>query len=211
MPGLFQNARQSYPGYFPSMTFGKKLWDSLVIKSQHLGRKCTEIEFITIADAMAQSEGIMRKNKPKGSMRARNPLFDALALSTGTRNLNELSRTAAKQIAVALADITSVCPDITIDEIERRVGAYKKRWPEARNLSAPALAKHWAQFGTGDKTKAARMDVYQEPGEWLSAAIELFGFETATQLKDKGWFKFGVDWRAQILASLARRDSLKSV
>lgn len=147
-------------------------------------------------------EGVMRKKKPKGSPRARNPLYDALALATGTRDLSSITRIAGKAIGQALADIKEVCPDLTVEEIERVAAAYRRRWPDPRNLSAPALAKNWhlfAQGGHAAKTRAALSDVYQEPADWLPAATKLYGEAVAAQMKAKGWFEIGTDFRKAIL------------
>lgn len=183
-------------------SFGEKLWDELTAFSKRAGRKCDKADFVQIGNALAQSEGVLRKKKPRGAARARNPLFDALALATGIKNLSEITRDAAKKIGIALADILEVCPDLTTEEINRRAAAYVKRYPEARNLSAGALAKHWAQFGQGAKTKAGANDVYQEPENWHAAAIVLFGFDAGTALGTAGWFNIGIDYRTKILAEI---------
>jgi hypothetical protein len=45
-----------------------------------------------------------------------------------------------------LAAIREVSPDVTPDEIRARAAAYRRRHPRW-DLTAPALAKHWATLG----------------------------------------------------------------
>ncbi len=192
------------------MTFGEKLFVALAnARTAAPNNVLTKDAWIAKANEVAHTEGITKKKKPKGAARARNPLWDALALATGSKNLDQITRNAAKAIGVALADIQSVTPDLTVEELNRRAAAYKRRWTDPRNLSAQALAKHWGEFApmAGEaKTAAAMHDVYQEPAaqSWHLAAIALYGDEVAAQMKEKGWFNFGTDFRAAILRELAR-------
>lgn len=190
-----------------SFSFGTRYFSVLDAEATRLGRKLTRSECIARLDEFAATQGILRKKKPKGAPRARNPLFDALALATGTRDLSQLTRAAAKAIAVALADIQAVTPDLTVEEIDRRAAAYKRRWTDPRNLSAPALAKHWGQFAptAGEaKTRAAMNDVYQEPEHWHAAAVTLHGQDVADQMKERGWNNLGTDFRHELLKELNR-------
>lgn len=150
-----------------------------------------------------------KKRKPKGAPRDRNPLFDALALATGTRDLSQMTRMGAKECGVALADILAVTPDLTPEEITRRAQLYIRRWPDPRNLTPMAFAKRWGEFALSSaeaKTRAAKYDVYQEPANWHAAAVAVFGESVAVQMKEKGWFEFGTDLRAKILDHLRRQN-----
>jgi hypothetical protein len=192
-----------------SFSFGSRYFTVLDAEAKRLGRKLTRAECIAKLDEFAVTAGALRKKKPKGAPRARNPLFDALALATGTRDLTQLTRAAAKAIAVALADIQAVTPDLTVEEINRRAASYRRRWTDPRNLSAPALAKHWGQFAfaAGEaKTNAARRDVYQEPDRaaWYAAAVSLYGEPVAVQMLAKGWLELGTDFRTAILNEMQR-------
>lgn len=189
------------------MTFGEKLRNALAAAKQVHGKDWNADLWVKTVDEFAVVEGVMRKKKPKGAARARNPLFDALALATGTRDLAGITRNAGKAIGVALADIMEVCPELTVEEIERVAAAYRRRWPDPRNLSAPALAKNWHLFATGGaaaKTRAALNDVYQEPADWVPAAAALYGKDVAQQMKEKGWMDIGTDLRAAILREKQR-------
>lgn len=79
---------------------------------------------------------------------ARNPLHDALAEAEGS-NPAELTKTRARTIGVALAEIQKASPDVTPDEIARRARAYPQVMPPGTKLTAPALASHWARCGSG--------------------------------------------------------------
>lgn len=54
----------------------------------------------------------------------------------------------------ALAEIQSVASDVTPDEIRRRAGAYRGKWPNC-TLSASALARHWAKLDGGNPANRA--------------------------------------------------------
>lgn len=151
------------------MTFGEKLFEAFAARRKSSAPIAKE-EWVAIADRVAHAEGIARKKQPKGAGRARNPLYDALALATGTKDLAQITRNAGKAIGVALADIMEVCPDLTVEEINRRAAAYKRRWPDPRNWSASALAKHWPEYG-GAPTRTG-YDCAPEPkGDWRPAAM----------------------------------------
>lgn len=190
-----------------SFSFGNRYFTLLDSESQRLGRKLTRSECIAKLDEFAVTQGVLRKKKPKGAARARNALYDALALATGTRDLSQLTRAAAKAIGVALADIQQVTPDLTVDEINRRAAAYRRRWTDPRNLSAPALAKHWGQFAlaAGEAaTLSALRDVHQEPKDWHDAARRIFGPDIAEKMIAAGWHDFGPDHRTRILAEIRK-------
>lgn len=189
------------------MTFGEKLRNTLAAAKQVHGKDWNADLWVKTVDEFAVVEGVMRRKRPKGAARGRNPLFDALALATGTRDLESLTRNAAKAVGVALADIMEVCPGLTVEEIERAATAYRRQWPDPRNLSAPALAKNWHKFSTmsgAAKTRAGLNDVYQEPADWVPAAAKLYGAELAQQMKAKGWMEIGTDLRAAILREKQR-------
>ena len=76
--------------------------------------------------------------------RERNPLFDALAEAEGSKTA-ELTKPAARAIAVALAQIKQVCPELKAEEIHRRAENYRASMPGTL-LTATALAKHWSRM-----------------------------------------------------------------
>ena len=195
------------------MTFGEKLFDALAIERARLGGTLPRERWLAVANETAQSEGVLRKRKPKGAERARNPLFDALALTMSTiQSLDELTRLAAKAVGIALADIKEACPDVTVEEIQRRAALYKRRWPDPRNWSAPALAKHWPEFGNGGRPTRTGVEFAPEPAEWRAAARKIAEATAATNLRETRieaadgweWCQIGPEFRRLIFEELNR-------
>lgn len=195
-------------------TEAEMLYEHLAQQSLKLNRRLTKEEWLKHAAECLKLQR-RRRSRPKGDKaprpaRPRNVLFDALALAMGGKNLAELTKNALKSIGVALQSIVEVSPGLTAEEINRRAAAYKRRWPDPRNWSPTALAKHWHEFGEGEPTSAAKFDVYIEPvpaESWHAAAVEIFGENTASLMIAKGWADLGTDYRKQILVELARRPA----
>lgn len=125
--------------------------------------------------------------------RERDALFDALAVATG-QNLVELSRAMARSIAVALADIRAVTPDLTVGEINRRAEAYRNKhrdWP----LTATSLAKYWGEFG-GARTRQAKSDPYIAPPNWEQLAKRVF---PEADFSGRIWNDLSITIRSDIL------------
>lgn len=92
-------------------------------------------------DANQPPKQSKRERKPA----QRNPIMDALAThAEGVTDLSQVTPSAWKQIAKAASDIKVVCPDVTPDEIRRRVIAYFTAMPNA-TCTSTAIAKHWAR------------------------------------------------------------------
>jgi len=72
----------------------------------------------------------------------RTALRQALARVDGS-DPAQATPSAWRGIDKALADILTVCPGLSEEEIQRRVHNYHSHMPRAR-LTAFALAKHWA-------------------------------------------------------------------
>lgn len=85
--------------------------------------------------------------------RPRNPLMDRLALIEG-HNLKDVTANAWKRIGVALKEIKSAAPQVTVEEITRRASNYRKKYP-TRDLTANALASWWGTCGDTAKPGAA--------------------------------------------------------
>lgn len=194
-----------------SATFGEVCFDALARERARLGT-LNKAAWVTIVNQLVESEKIFRKRKPaaKGEPkpgRPRNELFDALAVATGTRDLSKLTRNGARVIAVALADIRAVEPDLTVEKIQTIVTAYSRMWTDPRNLSAPAVAKHWAEFAGTLATRTAKTDIYQEPvGPWRQVARSLY--PTATDwisphnFSIMPWSEVSLAIRADILRAI---------
>lgn len=70
--------------------------------------------------------------------------FLALANADGS-DPAQLTGSGKKAIAVALASIRGVCPNVTSEEIKRRAQNYHRVMSAGTRLTAHALAKHWAR------------------------------------------------------------------
>lgn len=77
----------------------------------------------------------------------RDLLFQAIARAEGS-DPTKLTKSAARTVAVALAEIRQASPEVTPEEIERRARNYQSQMPAGSVLTAPALAKHWARCAT---------------------------------------------------------------
>lgn len=198
------------------MTPGEKLFDA--IGAARIANKGTlnKEQWIKAADAFLAAEMVFRKRRPGRTKfdRPRNPLFDALALATGTKDLAKLTRAGAKAIGVALADIREVSADVSPAEIERVIDAYKRThptWP----CTAPAIAKNWAEFAASTSSpRSARRDVYVEPPAWRDAANRIFpnarDFVQPVDFSTVAWLDIPFTLRADILkASYADPEARK--
>lgn len=192
------------------MTFAEKLRAALASAKAAAGPAWNAAKWDEVVNATAHAEGVTKLRKPKGAARARNPLFDALALSMGTVNVDQLTRNAAKAVGVALADILAVCPTLTVEEINARAMAYKRRWPDRRNWSASALAKHWAAFG-GDPTRTGIAVVAEPKGDWRAAAklvaertLDIAVQRSRLEALTEGfrWEQFGPEFRRLIFEEM---------
>lgn len=133
---------------------------------------------------------------PKGKLRARNPLFDALAEATGSVP-TQLTKTGAKTIGVALAEIQEASPEVTPEEIHHAAKTYKrlhKDWP----LTATALSKHWGEVSGGSDTESRKRDPYLPPPEnWQDYAMKKF---PGTLVHVTPWADLSISVRSDILS-----------
>ena len=67
--------------------------------------------------------------------------------------MGQVPPTAWSGIATALAQIRSVCPEVTPEELHRRAAHYRAHMRGA-TLTATALAKHWALCDRAPTTTA---------------------------------------------------------
>ena len=192
-------------------TFGAKAYDALAaLRSRKNGQPITRDEWVATIDELVAVEAIFRKRKPSSKRpkpgRPRNPLFDALAVGTGTRDLSKLTRNGGRVIGVALADILEVAPDLTEQEIERVIRAYKSAhptWP----CTAMAIAKHWAEFTKSAPTNLSKRDVYVEPTvPWREVAAQIFP-QSKTWIDPhdfatRPWLEIGDSCRLSILKAV---------
>ena len=92
-------------------------------------------------------------------LRERNPLLDAMVEACGG-NPTETTGSATKAAAVALADIRKASPELTVQEIHNRAGAYRRKhptWP----LTPNALCKYWNTLGSAAEVSCSDDEIYR--------------------------------------------------
>ncbi len=179
-----------------------RLWDRLNQTRANNGGTLTKAEWLSTVALQISAELSAYVKRPRFK-NGRNPLFDALAVGCGER-LAELTRSGARAVGVALADIRAVSPELTPEEIGVRIAKFKQKHPDWP-LTAPTIAKYWSSLGSGDSTRTAKLDIYQEPAEWLSACIQLWGDDVGRQVHAKGWAEIRVGYGRDILSQLAKK------
>lgn len=106
--------------------------------------------------------------------RKRDLCFDALAVACG-HNLGELTKSGAQSIGDALAKIRGASPDVTPEEIARRVATYRSRHPQ-RRFSEQAIAKDWSRLGGGGTRSREELEAIlaKHPGnpDWAGYLAE---------------------------------------
>jgi hypothetical protein len=85
--------------------------------------------------------------------RARNLLADALSTCEG--GPVGITPPTWKKIAKALADIRAASPDVTPDEILRRIANYRTHMPDCQ-CTATAIVNHWATCATAKPAAKAK-------------------------------------------------------
>ena len=171
------------------------------LEADKTGRKLYKADLSSIMRTFYQAWQVAHPPAPTPIVRqkrasvARNPLFDALASLTGSDPAG-LTKTAARTVAVALAEIREVCPNLTVDEINYRVKRYKDlhpQWP----LTAMAICKNWSEIGGGYRTKSGKDNIYVEPNGWRPFAAKIH-----PNLAQQEWRDICVGYGAQILAAM---------
>lgn len=188
------------------ITLGEKIFEALA-QERAQGNNLTRDRWIAVANLTIEEHKLTTKRRPRAAKtdRPHNPLFDALAIATGCRDISQLTRNGAKAVGVALADIREVCPDLTPAHIQNVVAAYRLRhptWP----CTALAIAKNWAEFANTPRTVAAKTDIYQEPPGWKESEAAMNALRTTPEtwqiICERGWFELGADIRKDILNAL---------
>lgn len=94
-------------------------------------------------------EGTSKPNSP-------NPILRFL-VGLGGGDPAQATKSAWGAAAKARKEILSVFPALTETELSRRVGNYRRHWPQA-SISASALAKHWAKCDKGPEVEGHRAE-----------------------------------------------------
>lgn len=150
---------------------------------------------------------------PAAPSRPRDVLFEALARAEGS-NPDELTKTAARAIGVALADIRRATPNVTASEIQNRAVMYRRVMGTNCTLTASALAKHWARCSGAPVTKAAKAQTPPAQTEWLAwLASNMPASEEEGPLSQllaakhmQSFAMMPASWQARCRAELERSD-----
>jgi hypothetical protein len=128
--------------------------------------------------------------------RKRNDLLDALVSLCGGVP-ESTTKSEFRSAATALAEIKTVCPDLTVAELTARVDCYKRKNKDWA-LTPPALAKWWSHLGGGPRTQSERADIYMEPPGWRGILQSMYGL-SPDGIRDKQWLDLGPDTRRDVL------------
>lgn len=183
------------------MKFAEQAFAACAARAQELGRRLNEAEWKETVQSVYDQfpHEPAAPAAPKIDKRQQAELFNALAMACGINPL-ECPTAMKKTISVALADIRTVTPNLTPDEIGRRARAYKSKhrdWP----LTAMSLAKWWGEFGQDQaKTFAARSSL--EPDGWKEILPQVMpDADTSTMsyiINQMGWSRMSSDMQTAI-------------
>lgn len=95
------------------------------------------------ASTTASTTGNLAPDKPSRKRRDPDPIFDAVVKHCGY-DPEAMTSSARGAVNKAVADLKAV--GATPEQVAAKARAYVKLWPMT-SLTAPALAKHWAQLG----------------------------------------------------------------
>jgi hypothetical protein len=192
-------------------THGLLILNALRENLRSLGRKPSDIESADVIDRYLAANGVKLKRAKKPGTpkpRVRDEIFDALAKIDG-QEVTQLTRHGGARIATAKKQILEVMPEATtaqvLAEIEERAARYKRKHP-TRELTAMALVTWWAELGGGLKTKAAALDIYQEPAGWQPVLCRLLGLVPEVAAA-KAWHDLSPDYRMAVLKEIAKQTA----
>ena len=194
------------------MTFGERAYEACKAKGLSVSRRLTPSEWketVQLAFDEAMQELQADQKSPSISKREQTELFNALAMACGANPL-ECPSAMKKSIAVALADIRSVSPNLTCDEISRRARAYRNKhrdWP----LTPASLCKYWGSFSENADLGRTFAAVQQlEPPNWKAVMPEIMeGSDPASigyVMDTLGWNKLSDTMRGTIRKRLATQN-----
>lgn len=198
------------------MKFSDRLWE-LVDRVRVGGGKPSRSELSPVIDqlfdnAVREAATVVKREqatKTKGGKRERNPLFDALAEATGTKDVTRITKNEGIAIGQALAQIKEACPEVTPEDIRRAVSNYRRRWTDPRNLTPRAVASHWSQVAGGRATEAELLDPYQSPPRerWVAYLRKHYANTPfVDNIDEKKWGDIPTDMRLEIKRVLFDED-----
>ena len=176
-------------------SIGNKVWP---LPCSPFGQKVIEVLDAAYKEAMEEAMAAINP-KPAPIPRKRNELLDALIeLCGGVPAMT--TKSEFRTAATALAEIKTVCPALTIDELQARVQRYKEKnrdWA----LTPPALAKWWSHLGGGPRTQSEKADIYIQPPGWRTTLQRMYDLSNEA-IRDKEWLDLGPDTRREILKKM---------
>lgn len=192
--------------------FAKVAFNACAAAGKAIGRRLTRQEWLqAVSEAYVtfqQEQTVKSEKTARMTARAQAELFNAMCLACG---INPVETTSAmkRTVAVAIADIRTVTPNLTPDEIASRARTYKNKhrdWP----LTPMALTKHWGECGMGDlhKTYTAQQSV--EPAGWQDVVPDMMeGAEAASisYVISRGWPSLSSSLQSAIRKRLEQRTS----
>lgn len=152
-------------------------------RTAHGGVLPKEMWLDTLAASFDEATKAAKVKAPK----PRDELFDALAMACGV-NPAEITRAIGSSIGIALADIKSVSPGLTPDDLRRRADLFKRKHRDW-SLTPFSLAKYWGELGPANgQTFAARQEL--PPTGWedaFKAVQEAAGNGDGAYQISRGW------------------------
>ena len=192
--------------------FAEVAYAACAARGKALGRRLTRLEWLQAVSeayvAYEQEKAVKSEKTARINSRQQTELFNALCLACG---INPLETTSAmkKTVAVAIADIRTVTPNVTPDEIASRARTYKNKhrdWP----LTPMALTKHWGECGYGDVAKTYTAQQSIEPQGWKEVVPDMMdGAAPASigYLISQGWPSLSSSLQSAIRKRLEQRTS----
>lgn len=137
-------------------------------------------------------------NKPVPKV-ARDAIFDAIVTAVGLTP-GDLTKSRCRTIATVVKELLEVDRNVSANEVLRRARAYKTKhptWP----ITETALAKHWAEFGSGGQTNAAKRDIYCEPPGWRERIRVKYPAHADAMLSQwESWLDIPTDYRVNLIS-----------
>ena len=115
-----------------------------VIPSQQEASTPAQSEAERSASEQKKEKVAKKERKP----RERNPIIDAVAAIDGP--IDQVLPSKWSLYAKIAKEILSVCPEITVEEINKRVARYRSIFPTAA-VTSTAIASHWAKLSVATK------------------------------------------------------------
>ena len=123
-----------------------------LIPSKQEASTFTQSEAERSASEQKKEKVAKKERKP----RERNPIIDAVAAIDGP--LDQVLPSKWSLYAKIAKEILSVCPEITTEEINKRVARYRAIFPTAA-VTSTAIASHWAKLSVATKEERREANI----------------------------------------------------